>query len=254
MAVNYWTREQTIVAFNLYCKIPFNKVTSNHPEIIKIAQIIGRSTNSVKMKIGNFGSFDEELKKRGIVGLSNVSRLDKEIWEEFHNNWEKLSFESEMLISQFKGENIENIFDNEQSLIEGKDKLSLVKTRVNQNVFRQMVISNYTGKCAISGIDIPELLVASHIVPWSINEEERLNPENGICFSALYDKAFDKGLIGIDEQYKILLSKNIKKNKEAIYYDKYFAPLENQTLTLPQKYLPKKEFIQYHLDVIFQKI
>ena len=73
-------------------------------------------------------------------------------------------------------------------------------------------------------------------------------------FSALYDKAFDKGLIGIDEQYKILLSKNIKKNKEAIYYDKYFAPLENQTLTLPQKYLPKKEFIQYHLDVIFQKI
>ena len=150
MAVNYWTREQTIVAFNLYCKIPFNKVTSNHPEIIKIAQIIGRSTNSVKMKIGNFGSFDEELKKRGIVGLSNVSRLDKEIWEEFHNNWEKLSFESEMLISQFKGENIENIFDNEQSLIEGKDKLSLVKTRVNQNFFRQTILSAYNETCCIT--------------------------------------------------------------------------------------------------------
>ena len=58
MAVEKWTREQTIVALNLYCKIPFNRVSSNHPDIIRIAKIIGRTPNSVKMKIGNFGSFD----------------------------------------------------------------------------------------------------------------------------------------------------------------------------------------------------
>ena len=61
-----------------------------------------------------------------------------------------------------------------------------MKTRVNQNVFRQIVLANYNKKCAITGIDIPDLLVASHIIPWSKNEEERLNPENGICLSALY--------------------------------------------------------------------
>lgn len=64
MPIDKWTREQTIVAFNLYCKIPFNRVSSTHPDIVRIAKIIGRSVNSVKMKIGNFGSFDPELKKK----------------------------------------------------------------------------------------------------------------------------------------------------------------------------------------------
>jgi len=61
---NLWTKEQTIIALNLYCKIPFNRVSSNHPDIIKIANIIGRTPNSVKMKIGNFESFDPEFRKR----------------------------------------------------------------------------------------------------------------------------------------------------------------------------------------------
>ena len=74
-------------------------------------------------------------------------------------------------------------------------KVREVKTRVNQNVFRKIVLANYNGKCALTGIDISELLVACHIIPWSENEQERLNPENGICLSSLYDKAFDKGLI-----------------------------------------------------------
>lgn len=87
------------MALNLYCKIPFNKVSLNHSDIIRIAKIIDRSTNSVKMKIGNFGSFDLELKKRGIVGLANASKLDEIVWNEFNNNWENLAFESEVLIS-----------------------------------------------------------------------------------------------------------------------------------------------------------
>jgi putative restriction endonuclease len=96
-----WTREQTIVALNLYCKIPFNRVSSRHPDIIRIAKIIGRTPNSVKMKIGNFGSFDPELKKRGIVGLGNTSKLDEIIWKEFNNDWGNLAYESELLTSKF---------------------------------------------------------------------------------------------------------------------------------------------------------
>ncbi len=96
-----WTKEQTILVFNLYCKIPFQKASSTNPDIVRTAKIIGRSPNSVKMKIGNFGSFDPELRKKGIVGLSNASKLDKEIWDEFNSNWEKLAYESELLIAKF---------------------------------------------------------------------------------------------------------------------------------------------------------
>jgi putative restriction endonuclease len=115
------------------------------------------------------------------------------------------------------------------------------------------VSSNYSGKYAITGIDLQELLVASHIIPWSKNENERLNPENGTCLSALYYKAFDKGLIGINENYQILISKKLLKKKENDYYLKYFAPIESQKIISPQRYFPKKGFIQYHLDVIFNK-
>jgi putative restriction endonuclease len=69
----------------------------------------------------------------------------------------------------------------------GEERIREVKTRVNQSVFRQIVMSNYACKCAITGIDVPEFLVASHILPWSKSVDERLNPENGICLSSLYE-------------------------------------------------------------------
>ena len=98
MSKNLWTREEEIIVFNLYCKIPFQSSSKNHPDVIKIAKLIGRSPSAVNMKIGNFGSFDESLKSKGIVGLTNASKLDAEIWEEFNNNWDELTFESERLI------------------------------------------------------------------------------------------------------------------------------------------------------------
>ena len=205
------------------------------------------------MKIGNFGSFDEELKKRGIVGLSNVSRLDKEIWEEFHNNWEKLSFESEMLISQFKGENIENIFDNEQSLIEGKDKLSLVKTRVNQNFFRQTILSAYNETCCITQIKIPSLLVASHIIPWSKDIKNRLNPHNGLCLNSIHDKAFDLGYMTVTTEYKAIFSKKLNDFSNDIAVKEFFLKYENKAIDLPDRFLPDIEFLKYHYDNIFIK-
>lgn len=137
--------------------------------------------------------------------------------------------------------------------LKGEIKVREVKTRVNQDFFRKIILANYSNKCAITGIDIPDLLFASHIVPWSKNEKERLNPENGICLSALYDKAYDKGLIAINEKYEILFSDRLRKKKNTDYFEKYFAPIENQGLILPKRYFPKREFIQYHLDEIFNK-
>lgn len=137
--------------------------------------------------------------------------------------------------------------------LKGETKIREVKTRINQSVFRKMVLANYGTKCAISGIDIPELLFASHIIPWSVNRRERLNPENGICFSPLYDKAFDKGLIGVNQNYQVLISKDLKKKEKNPFYKKYFFHLDNFKISLPKNYLPKLEFLEYHLDTIFSK-
>jgi putative restriction endonuclease len=141
---------------------------------------------------------------------------------------------------------------SETEHLTGKTKLTEIKTRVNQHVFRQMVMANYSGRCAISGIDIQELLMAGHIIPWSENKKERLNPANGICLSALYDKAFDKGFIGLNRNYEILLSGALRKNQEKDYYERFFKPFSGKKINLPEKYDPGKEFLEYHREKVFR--
>lgn len=208
------------------------------------------------MRLVNFASVDPYHQNRGVSGLSGGKKQVEPIWAEFINSKDDLLFESERILAQMEQNNIEIKFANELSGTEnltGENKIREVKTRVNQNVFRQIVMANYSGKCAISGIDIPELLIASHIIPWSKNENERLNPENGICLSSLFDKAFDIGLIGLNTNFKILISPDLKKNKNKEYYAQYFGHLKNHQFNLPTKYYPKKEFLEFHLDTIFRK-
>gem|GEM_PF-4915816 len=76
------------------CKIPFKNSTKTHPTIIKYARIIGRLPYALNEKIGNLGKLDPALKKRGITGLTNGSKLEEIIWDEFHDNWETLAYES----------------------------------------------------------------------------------------------------------------------------------------------------------------
>lgn len=254
MAINNWTKEQTIVALNLYCKIPFNRVTSNHPDIIKFAKIIGRSTNSLKMKIGNFGSFDPELKIRGIVGLSNTSKLDKEVWLEFNNNWENLVFESEKLIAEFSNITLEQSLEFDLiDFPQGKERQAIIKARVNQTFFRSTILSSYNSKCCITGLTIPSLLVASHIIPWSINHAERLNPRNGLCLNAIHDKAFDKGFITVTSDYEIKISKYLQDFKNELAVNDFFLKHDNLLINLPDRFLPEKEFLDFHYQSIFKK-
>lgn len=134
---------------------------------------------------------------------------------------------------------------------EGKDEISQVKRRKGQDYFRRMVLSNYNGRCALTGIDIQQLLLASHIIPWVEDKKERLNPCNGICLSALYDKAFDQGLIGFNSQYKTVLSNRIVENEGKDYYEKYFAPIAGKELAMPTTFKPAPKFLEWHMDEVF---
>lgn len=251
---NNWTREELIIAFNLYCKIPFSKSVKTNPKVIEVANLIGRTPSSVALKLGNFGSFDPELKKRGIVGLKNAGKLDKEIWNEFNADWEKLAYESELLISKAFDRQIERAEPIESYEIPvGREKERLVKTRVNQDFFRASILSLYNQKCCITGLNIPDLLIASHIIPWSKDEKNRLNPRNGLCLNAMHDRAFDKGFITITPDYTVKISSYFADYINDKTVVEMFFSCDNQNIDTPDKFSPDKEFLSYHNEIIFRK-
>lgn len=251
MPKNNWTREETIIAFNVYCKIPFKKSSKNHPTVIKYSKIIGRSPSALNMKIGNFGRLDPELKKQGITGLVNGSKLEEVVWIEFNGNWEELAYESEELIAKFQNKKLKEIvFDN---FPEGKERTSTVRTRVNQSFFRSTILSSYNLKCCITGLSIPDFLVASHIIPWSKDKKNRINPHNGLCLNSIHDKAFDKGFITISPDYKIIVSKYLNDYSNDKAVNDFFLKYNNQNIIKPERFLPKKDFLDYHFENIFKK-
>lgn len=242
-----WTREELILAINLYCKLPFGRLHSINPEVVNLAKLIGRTSNSVAYKLVNFASLDPSLQARGIKGAANASKLDKEIWNEFYNHWDILPYESEKLLAQHEHTTVEqlnHIPENELPK-EGKVREQVVKVRVNQSFFRSSVLAAYDNTCCITGINQKELLIAGHIRPWGIDEKNRLNPRNGIAINALHDKAFEVGFLTITPEYVVKISPLILKQKSQNCID-YFLKYENQPIILPSRFLPDKEFLNYH--------
>ena len=240
-----WTRRELILAINLYCKIPFGKIHIRNPQIIELAKYLDRTPGAVSYKLANFASIDPSLDRKG---ASNVSKLDKKIWTEFFNDCEKMAFESEQKFLEIGRKSI----DIEKELIvpEGKTKESIVRTRVNQSFFRKMILSSYNSRCCITGLPVKELLVASHIIPWSQDSKNRLNPQNGLCLNSLHDKAFDQGFITIDTSYHVVISSEVKKlspNNVKIITD-----YQGVQMVMPRRFIPKQEFLDYHRKNIFR--
>lgn len=250
MPLNKWTREEEIIVFNLYCKIPFKRSSKNHPDVIRIANLIGRTPSAVNMKIGNLGSFDERLKNQGIVGLTNASKLDKEVWDEFNGKWDELAFESEKLIAKLENRK----YEITENIPKGFEKVSTIKQRVNQSFFRSAVLASYKSVCCITGISTPQLLIASHIKPWSKSDEnEKTNPRNGLSLNALHDAAFDKGFITVTPDYKIIVSDEISDIYDGNTVEKFFKSYSGLPIILPEKFVPDKNFLLYHNDMVFEK-
>ncbi|EKD28846.1 MAG: hypothetical protein ACD_79C00184G0001, partial [uncultured bacterium] len=223
---NNWSREELIVAFNLYCKTPFTKINSTNSSIKELARIIGRSNSAVALKLVNFARLDPALQKRNIFGMSHGSKGEELIWNEFNANWEGLAYESEKILAGYKGNTIESssAIVTDDLPVEGKERESIIKTRVNQSFFRNMVLASYDNHCCITGIAIPALLVASHIVPWAIDIKSRMNPANGLCLNALHDRAFDKGLITITPDFIIKISDKLAELIRKPESDVFFLP------------------------------
>jgi len=254
LLMNLWKKEELIVALNLYWQIPYNKISgTSNPKIQELAKIIGRTPAALAYKLMNFTSLDNERQRKGNKGKENYGKLDEIIWNVYFNQWEKLSYDSALILSELQNKPVYEILklDKEFDKLKGEEKERLIKTRVNQNSFRQRILASYNEKCCITGIDIASLLIASHIIPWAKNEQERLNPKNGICLNAIHDKAFDTGLISITPEYKILLSEKILSKKSDFSIQSFFIKYANEKITLPDRYSPDKEFLAWHNKNIF---
>jgi putative restriction endonuclease len=243
-----WTREELILVFNLYCKMQFSHMHARNKDVIHMAAIIGRTANSVALKLVNFASLDPDQKAKG---MSHASKMDKAIWDEFHQDWYEQAFQSEEILAKHKNEPVENTIEiNLDDLPkEGKEREAIIKARVNQSFFRKAVLASYDFKCCITGLTAADLLVASHIVPWAKDKANRMNPCNGLCLNALHDRAFDAGLLTITPDYYIKISKALPKSGRA--YQNLFEPYADTKINPPQRFLPKPEFFEWHNQKVF---
>ena len=249
-----WTKEESILAINLYSKIPFGQMHRGNADVKELAEIIGRSSGAVARKLGNFASFDPKLKERGVGGLPNTSKLDAEVWHEYMQNWDEQFFESEKILAKRKHTTIEKVYAVDlENLppVTGIERERLVMIRVNQSQFRKIVLSNFNNKCCITGISMTELLVASHIVPWSKDKGNRLSPQNGLALNSLHDKAFDRHLITITEDLKIKISKKFYNHKDVESIKQNFIDYDGQSLLSPKKFYPDLDFLKMHNEQFY---
>lgn len=247
-----WTKAQIKLAFHLYCQLPFGKLHQGNPQVIELAQLIGRTPSAVAMKLVNLASLDPAIRDSGRKGLSNASALDREVWAEFNADWEGLANECQQLRVQLSAPPLpemgqDDLVDESESIdYSGETKLVLTQQRIKQNFFRRAVLSSYRGRCCMSGLAEPRLLVASHIVPWSRDKSNRLNPRNGLCLSAIHDRAFDRGLIALTDDFRVSISASLKRRAEDELIRNVLLPLEGRSIELPERFLPDLGLLARH--------
>lgn len=258
MATGRWTKEEVKLAFHLYFQLPYGRIHGRNPEIIALAKIISRTSDAVAMKMLNIASIDPAVTSAGKAGLGNASQLDRTVWDEFHADWERLALECHQLMLQYSAEDQQREPDELQPEdgtlspedFSGETRQVLSAQRIKQHFFRRAVLSSYRGRCCMSGLSEPRLLIASHIVPWSRDKTNRLNPSNGLCLSALHDRAFDKGLISLTDDFRVVLSSALVARQET-FIKATFLSLQGQQIEVPDRFRPEPAFLARHRTEVF---
>jgi hypothetical protein len=259
-----WTREELIVAFNLYCKLPFGQLHRNNPTIIELARVLERTPSSVAMKLCNFASFDPTHRKRGIRGLRHTAKSDEAIWHEFNNSWEQLAIESEQAVLRLRGTTVEQLPLAESATVKetveelfpsvpGQTEAErLTRVRLRQSFFRQTILASYRNCCCVCSLPCEVLLVASHIIPWATRPDLRVNPRNGLCLCALHDRAFDRGLLTVNARFRVHISTRIRHYLPNDVLSRMFMRFQERQIKLPEKFKPDPSFLEFHTTTIFQ--
>ena len=245
-----WTRSELMIALNLYCQLPFGRLHASNPIIIQFARVMGRSPSALAMKLVNIASLDPKIISTGRSGLRNVSSQDRLVWAEMQSDWDEFAIQADRAVREIGI--AEEALDNqpEESHF-GEDRPVEATTRVGQRFFRRTVMSSYAGRCCITGLSNPSLLIASHIIPWSHDKTNRVNPRNGLLLSALHDKAFDSGIITITDDMTVRVSSEHMRGNDD-FFIKSIGVYHGQQIVLPQKFEPRRDFLRYHREHVFK--
>ncbi|MCF6273846.1 MAG: HNH endonuclease [Rhodobacteraceae bacterium] len=237
-----WTDDEIQKAIALYLQTPFGRIHSGNPQIIELASQIARTPGAIALKLSNLASLDDSLDRKG---MSNVSKADKRLWAEFISNPLNIIQADSMLPWNSKSSS-EVTLEDTSSCAEGYDRAVISTQRQGQSLFRKTILTSYSQRCALTDIEDPRLLVASHIIGWAEKHETRLNPQNGICLNALHDRAFDRHLITFDHNYRLITSNRLPEASRAALEN-----IKNKQMRMPERFLPSQDFLEVHRAKFF---
>lgn len=255
MAIIRWTEAETKRALYLYFQLPFGQLHSGNPEIIALAHALSRTPSSIAMKLANFASLDPKITETGRTGLVGATALDRRIWAEFNSDWTRLVTDAEALGSSdiLSASNVKEDAKAfvHQPFLGPTSMMALAEQRIGQNFFRRAVLANYDNRCCVTGIADARLLNASHIMPWSVDEKNRHNPQNGLCLSATLDRAFDRGLMGVDEAGRARFSTSLLKS-DSSETRSFFLRYDGKPLLEAGRFDPDPTFLRWHRENCFE--
>lgn len=251
-----WTRPETLAALHVYLQLPFGQLHQRNPKIKQLAGWIGRTPGSIALKLVNLASLDPVIVASGRSGMGNASALDKMIWAELQVNWDSVALDAAAEYERLASRNgvhadkdlLDEALPSEDLLEieEGRTRSAVVQLRVNQARFRKAVLASYDATCCISGLKHEKLVIASHIVPWSEDTKNRLNPQNGLCLSALHDRAYDQGLITVMPDFTVRVSPKLKANIDDSFITESLLRFDQKPMRFPDRFGPSPVFLEKH--------
>ena len=175
------------------------------------------------------------------------------MWEEMATDSASFAVECQSALMEAATQSSQEVQTEETHPVDliGEERVVQTTARVGQSFFRAAVLSAYEGKCCITGLSLPSLLVASHIVPWRLDKLNRLNPRNGLALSALHDRAFDSGLITISDNLTVRVSKNHASTEDS-FFRYAIERYEGQPIRPPRKFGIEPNFLEFHRTHVFQ--
>lgn len=260
MSRRNWSRQETLMALAFYLcpPLPRKNWDDSDAEIQLFAEAISRKVSAVCFKIANLKACDPN---RSGSGFTHAAAMDAQVMSEYLADPDATMSEAMWELEQI---GIQISYDGEieapdpsltsQPQQLGLERVERVRTRVNQDYFRSVLLANYGGACCLTGIDIPALLTASHIKPWAAaTPSERLMSSNGLLLNALHDRAFDRGLITLDNRYRVVVSSRVPHTPTN---DQWLYAFDGKKIALPgsdESTWPSLDFIHYHNDCVFER-
>lgn len=253
-----WTALELVQALALYYQIPFGAIDRKNPAIVELARELNRTPSAVSLKLANFASIDPTVIASGRRGMANASAADRRIFSERSESWTELqSALSEAVLQAIdrrrsRSTALSVVKDAvDRNAEENYEQQAFVVVRRGQQFFRNAILAAYSESCCVTEVAVRELLRASHIVPWSHDPAQRLDPRNGLCLNALHDAAFDRGLMTIDADLRVVLSRRLRDEIAHDIWRNWFGRYDGRKILLPQRMTPRAESLAYHRQNIF---